>query len=73
MRDAIIDSEVFEMRGVRGFDENGKRAWVQVRDDNNGVRLATGTSVCIISVAAARRLADNLLELASRAEGRTQQ
>lgn len=63
--------EVFEMRGVRGKDEYDKPAWVQVRDDEDGVRLAVGSSVCVMSAAAARRLADNLLEIASKVEGRT--
>lgn len=64
--------DIFEMRGVRGRDEKSYIAWVQVRDDDSGVRIATGSSVCIVSVAAARRLADNLLEIASRVEGRAE-
>lgn len=64
--------EVFEMRGVRGTTDDGSnKAWVQLRDsDGKRVRLAVVGGIAVLTAAAARRLADNLLELANRAEGR---
>lgn len=59
--------EIFEMRGVRGKGEDEKPSWIQVRDDEKGVRIA-GAVIVYLTPTAARRLADQLLEIAERLE-----